>query len=416
MLFALAPHAAGAGAAAPAWCGERCDEAIVQWNLATFRVIHAAEGYANPMSASRSLAMVHLAMHDAVNGVQPRFAAYAGVKARNPAADPVVAAATAAHDVLAALYPAQKTQLRGELAAALLEAGNGPSVEAGRRLGAEAAAAVLAKRAGDGAGASEPYAEHSEPGRYRFVPGTAAVAAPHWRKVTPFALRSPEQFRVAPPPALASQAYAQAFDEVKAAGARHGATQRSTEQTHLAAFWYEFSDSGWNRVARVVARERRQDLWDRARSFALLNVVMADAYIAGWDSKLHYDFWRPVTAIRMAAQDGNDRTLQDTQWAPLLPTPPVQDHPSTHSALGAAAATVLAHAFGSDAIAFQFASPTAPAERPLRAFAGFSQAAAENADSRVLAGLHFRFATDAGLELGRKVGRYAIGNMLAPLH
>jgi hypothetical protein len=161
-----------------------------------------------------------------------------------------------------------------------------------------------------------------------------------------------------------------------------------------------------------VARDQPQDLWQRARTFALLNAAMADAYIAGWDSKLHYNLWRPVSAIRQAALDGNPATRADARWQPLLTTPPIQDHPSTHSALGAAAAVVLAHAFGSDRVSFAMASPSALAEAPERSFKSFSAAARENADSRVRAGLHFRFATSAGLRLGEQIGRHALQHLL----
>ena len=411
-----AAQGAATGARSPAWCSPRCDEIVPQWNLAAYRTIHGTDGYANPLGASRALAMVHLAMHDALNSVQPRYATYAGALGNQPDADPAVAAIVAAHDVLAALYPARQQALRSELAAALLDAGTGPAIEAGRKAGAAAASAVLVKRTADGSDGKEAYEEGSTPGAYRFVPRTNSIALPHWRKVQPFALRSPDQFRVAPPPALASREYAEAFEEVKAAGGQQGATRRSGDQAHYAAFWYEFSDAGWNRVARVVSAQRKQDLWERARTFALLNAALADAYIAGWDSKLHHDFWRPVSAIRLAAEDGNAQTQPDAAWSSLLPTPPVQDHPSTHSALGAAAATTLAHAFGTDRVAFRFASPTAPAGRPMREFRGFSQAAEENADSRVRAGLHFRFATVEGLKLGRQIGNYAVANLLAPLH
>jgi hypothetical protein len=288
-------------------------------------------------------------------------------------------------------------------------------VEEAKKIGAAAAAAMLAKRGNDGSQADEAYQPGTRAGEYRFVPGFDFLVAPHWRAVTPFSMPAPDQFRVAPPPALDSDAYAAAFAEVKRTGSKDAGAQRSREQSQYAAYWYEFSDIGWNRIARSVARTRPQDLWQRARSFALLNAVMADAYIAGWDSKMHHNFWRPVTAIRLAAEDGNARTTPDANWTPLLTTPPVQDHPSTHSALGAAAAVALAHAFGSDRVAFSMASPTALAEAPQRSFKSFSEAAEENADSRVRAGIHFRFATDAGLKLGEQIGRQAAAQFLAPL-
>jgi membrane-associated phospholipid phosphatase len=306
--------------------------------------------------------------------------------------------------------------LRATLDATLLDAGIGAGVDQGKQLGAAAAAAMLAKRADDGSYADEAYQPGTRPGEYQFTPGFDFAAAPHWRAVTPFALRAPDQFRIAPPPALTSAQYTAAFDEVKATGSIAADAQRSTDQTHYAAYWYEFSDIGWNRVARAVARDKPQDLWQRARTFALLNAAMADAYIAGWDSKFHYNFWRPVTAIRQAADDGNPATIADVTWAPLLVTPPVQDYPSTHSALGAAAATVLAHAFGSDRVSFTIASPSALPAAPSRRFVSLSAAAKENADSRVRGGLHFRFATTAGLQLGEQIGRQAANGLLQPLN
>ena len=399
------------------WCADRCDQIVIEWNLQTHQVVKAVEGYQNPMSASRVLAMVHLAMHDAVNAAQRRYRAYAYVPtadAKTTDADAAVAAAVAAHDVLAALYPTQKELLRATLDATLLDAGIGAAVERGKAFGAAAAAAMLARRADDGSAADEAYRPGTRPGDYQFTPGFDFLAAPHWRAVTPFTLRTPDQFRVGPPPALGSSRYAADFDEVKASGSKGAAARRSTEQTQYAAYWYEFSDIGWNRIARAVARDRPQDLWQRARTFALLNAVMADAYIAGWDAKMHYDLWRPVTAIRQAADDGNPATVADAAWTPLLTTPPVQDYPSTHSALGSAAAVALAHAFGSDAVAFTMASPTALPDAPARRFASFSAAAKENADSRVRAGLHFRFATTAGLQLGEQIGRQAVGTLLGP--
>jgi hypothetical protein len=214
---------------------------------------------------------------------------------------------------------------------------------------------------------------------------------------------------------LRSAAYRRDFDEVKRVGGK-ASTQRSSDETHYAAFWYEFSDIGWNRVARAASGRVKQDLWERARTFALLNMAMADAYIAGWDSKYHHNFWRPVTAIHLAGNDGNPATAPDASFDPMLITPPVPDMPSTHSALGAAAATVLAEAFGRDHVPFSFASTSALPGNPVRSFRSFSEAARENADSRVRAGLHFRFATNAGLELGSRIGQQANRHSLNRQH
>ncbi|MBA4267658.1 MAG: phosphoesterase PA-phosphatase, partial [Comamonadaceae bacterium] len=293
-------HAANTG---KTWCADRCDQIVIDWNQQTHQVIKAATGYQDPMAASRILAMVHLAMHDAVNAAQPRYRTYAyqpKAPTSKAGADAAVAAAVAAHDVLASMFPKQQEMLRATLDATLHDAGIGASIAEGKKLGAEAAAAMIARRADDGSQADEAYKPGKRPGEYQFVPGFDFVAAPHWRAVTPFTMRTPEQFRVSPPPALKSAAYTADFNEVKATGSKAANARRSADQTQYAAYWYEFSDSGWNRIARTVARDKPQDLWQRARTFALLNAVMADAYIAGWDSKMHYNFWRPVTAIQQA--------------------------------------------------------------------------------------------------------------------
>lgn len=413
--LATASQAANTG---NTWCADRCDQIVIDWNQQTHQVIKAATGYQDPMAASRILAMVHLAMHDAVNAAQPRYRTYAyqpKAPTSKAGADAAVAAAVAAHDVLASMFPKQQEMLRATLDATLHDAGMGASIAEGKKRGAEAAAAMIARRADDGSQADEAYKPGKLPGEYQFVPGFDFVAAPHWRAVTPFTMRTPEQFRVSPPPALKSAAYTADFNEVKATGSKAANARRSADQTQYAAYWYEFSDSGWNRIARAVARDKPQDLWQRARTFALLNAVMADAYIAGWDSKMHHNFWRPVTAIQQADTDNNPATIAAANWEPMLTTPPVQDHPSTHSALGAAAAVALAHAFGGDRVAFTMASPSALPEAPERSFKSFRAAAIENADSRVRAGLHFRFATTAGLQLGEQIGHQAVRDMLAPV-
>lgn len=420
-VLAVLPHARAQTAAAASspttWCTDRCDAVITDWSLIAFQLIKAADGYQNPLTASRSLAMMHLAMHDAVNTARPRYQRYALDAAPARHADAAVAAASAAHDVLATLYPQPVTAAlaKAGLERTLLEAGGGAGIAAGVQLGKAAAAAVLAKRARDGSAGSEPYTEGTRPGEYRFTPPFGFTLMPHWRNVSPFMLTSPAQFRTAPPPALTSERYARDFNEVKRVGRKTGAI-RSADATRLAAFWYEMSDIGWNRIARAAAARVPQDLWSRARTFALLNAAMSDAYIAGWDSKFAHNAWRPITAIHLAATDGNPQTVPDAAFEPMLPTPPVPDMPSTHSALGMAAATVLADGFGRDHVAFSFASSTALPANPVRSFRSFSEAAHENGESRVQVGLHFRYAVEAGLQLGRQIGQHAVRQSLQRAH
>jgi hypothetical protein len=229
-----------------------------------------------------------------------------------------------------------------------------------------------------------------------------------------FSLQKHDQFRSIPPPSLTSEKYRDAFNEVKAIGGMKS-TQRTEDQASYAKFWYEYSEIGWNRMARLVTVEKNLDLHTTARLFALLNMALADSYTAGWDSKFHYNFWRPYTAIRAAANDGNPDTEPDTSWVSLEPTPPVPDYPSTHSVLGKAAATVLTYVVGENT-AFTMVSKTPGYNGPNRKYNSFHEAAYENADSRMRAGIHFRFAFEAGLEMGEQIGKWTVENHLKPLN
>ena len=391
--------------------------AVIDWSETAYEAFVAEEKYGNPMRAVRVLAMVHLAQHDALAAIRPSYASYA-LHTHAPKADPAFAAAVAAHVFLLAELPGQRAALDARLARSLEPSPQGAPREIGVSVGRRAAEAILHRRSDDGTNTPTmvPFTpeqlESARPGTYLPIPPVDYIAAPGWRSVRPFALQSPQQFRVSPHPGLDGVEYAAAFDEVKRLGVR-GSTARTADQTAYAKFWYEFSDIGWNRVARIVAVERKLGLQATARLFALVNVAMSDAYVAGWDSKFHYDFWRPTTAIRAAEKDGNPATAPDPAWESEEVTPPVQDYPSTHSALGDAAAEVLANVFG-DATAFSFTSTTAVPVTAGRSFTSFHQAADENADSRVQAGLHFRFATRAGQALGRQIGAWVIATSLQP--
>lgn len=385
-------------------------QVVLDWSDHARTVLQAETGSQDPLVGTRSLAMVHLAMHDAVNAVDRQYQPYAHAT-MDTQADAVAAAATAAHRVLAGLFPAQAASLDARLADSLAAVPDGRAETKGIALGQQVAAEMLQRRADDGSAAVVSYTPAAGAGRFQFVPPfDGVIFRPEWRFVTPFALSSVSQFRAGPPPALDSAEYREAFDEVKATGVLAG-SKRSAEQTAYARFWYEDSDIGWNRITRDVVVRRKLSLHDTARLFGLVNIALADAYIAGWDAKFHHDFWRPITAIRAAAADGNAATAPDPGWVPLLDTPPVQDFPSTHSVAGAAAAFVLASALG-DATEFSIISSTAQDPAQARSFRRFSEAANENSDSRVRAGIHFRFAVDAGAAMGQRVGEQAYNGQL----
>ena len=237
---------------------------------------------------------------------------------------------------------------------------------------------------------------------------------PGWGNVTPFGLSNGAQFRPDGPPSLTSAQYTQDFDEVKAIGEQFS-TLRTADQSTIARFWYEGSPNMWNRITRTIAAAHALDSWDNARVLALVNVAMADGFIAGFNAKYDFNFWRPVTAIRAADTDGNDDTVSDPNWNTYLNTPAIPDYPSTHSVLGGAASDVLARYFGTDDIAFTVTSG-APLAGITRSFASLSQAAQENADSRVLAGIHFRSACRDGVQLGRKIGKFTFMHYLAAVN
>lgn len=387
---------------------------ILEWNQVAYNAAVAAT-YFGPLlfHHDRGFTMMHIAQHDALNAIVPRYEQYA-FTGRDRSADPVAACAQAAHDIMVNVYPDQAATFDTELATWLAKVPRGTAKTRGIALGAASAAAILAERADDGIDNAGTYMPGTGPGKYQYVPPFDFVLQPALPSVPPFALRSASQFRSGPRPALTSATYTRSFNEVKAAGALNG-SNRTQDQSEYAAFWWELSDAGWNRIARITAAQQKLGLWRTARLFALNNMALLDGYIAGWDSKQVYDFWRPYTAIRAANTDGNPHTKQDADWESYQINVPVQEYPSTHSVLGKASSLVLAESFGTDHVSFDFNSFTALPGKEVRHYSSFAFAAAENADSRVRAGIHFRFSTEEGLSMGAKIGAWVTAHELRPL-
>lgn len=386
---------------------------VLEWNEVAYEAF-GGPAYVNSLMASRINAMVHIAMHDAVNGVDERYHRYV-FKGKDEKANPIAAAAAAAHAVLIHEIPERKSFIDSALQKTLKGIVPGEARERGLALGIAAAQALLENRKDDGSAGEfmSPVPVSNQPGVYQAVPPFDGMVVPFWENVKLFSLERKDQFRCPPPPALTSEEYAIAFSEIKLKGRKNNST-RTPEQTAYAKFWYEFSEAGWNRIARNAAASQNLGLFETARLFALIDMVLADAYIAGWDSKIYHNFWRPYTAVRKADIDNNPATEADPLWEPSEPTPPIHDYPSTHSALGNAAATVLAELLGDNA-GFTFSSPTAIPGTPPRTFNSFLGAADENADSRVMAGIHFRFSCVAGQELGNQIGKWAVEKYLRPV-
>jgi hypothetical protein len=346
--------------------------------------------------------MAHIAMRNAL-----------AEHGNNHGANDDAAVAQAAHDVLKLALPGGAAAFDALLALQLAAIPNGPAKTKGILLGADKAAEMIAARANDASASAEgPYAPGTNPGDYQFTapfdgpPFNGYAAVPKWGSVKPFAMLRGDQFRVAPPYKVTDLAYTFDYNEIKVLGSTPSAA-RTPDQTALALFWYESSSYGWNRVARVIAAQHSLTLVERAQLYASLNAALADAYIAAIESKYTYNFWRPITAIQRAASDGNASTVPDPTWQPLLLTPPIPDYPSAHATAGGAAAAVLISVFG-DAQTFTFSSTMSAAVPGLqpRTFHRISDAAKENAYSRMLVGIHFRLACEMGLAQGIAVGTW----------
>jgi hypothetical protein len=416
--------------------------AVITWNAnAGAAALAACIAPTNdPLHESHLYATMHVAIHDALNAIDRRSRPYAFKTRARRGTSPDAAVASAARNVLVPLIrqiPAPFSQacvdagvasVETSYATALAAIRAGSAKTRGIELGQAAAAAILALRADDGSDTPlivTDYVQGTAPGAWRFTPGAPFAFGPGWGDVTPFVLKDSSQFRPGPPNALTSDKYTQEFNEVKRLGGDGVTTpsERTADQTEIARFWVESSPSQWNRIARAVAADRGLDSWESARLFGLLNMALADGYVGSFAAKFQvYKFWRPVTAIRNAADDGNPNTAADTTWTPLVQTPAVPDHDSGHSVQGGAAAQVLERVFGTDHVRFQTCSRTllegsrcGDSSPVLRRFTSFSQAADENGLSRILVGFHFRTAVVAGIEHGRKIGDRAVDRFMQPV-
>ena len=382
---------------------------VIAWSQ-TVNEIAFAEDQFFTFKGVRAHAMMHIAMHDALNAITPVYAQYA-FHGRDSSADPIAAAAQAAHDVVLSQYPGEQPRLDAELSAWISRIPSDPRKTRGIALGSQSAAAILALRTADGWDFWGSYTFGSGPGAYQNTPPFKNfVFQPGFRFARPFGLRSPDQFRPSTPPPLTSAEYTAAFDEVKNFG-RVNSAVRTPDQTGYAIWWMEFTDGSLNRLARQLAAGQKLHLRQAARLFALLNMAMFDGYVANFDSKYEFNHWRPYTAIRQAAGDGNPATEPDAAWEPLAVTPPHPEYVSAHSTVCAASFEVLKRTLGGN-IPFTMATTSAPPGMPTRSFSSFDAAASECADSRVRLGWHFRYSTDRGLVLGRSVAAWITENYL----
>lgn len=391
-------------------------DVVLDWNHAFLSALRN-ETTAPPL-ASRNLAMLHTAVFDAVNSVSPAYTPYQFNLGGYSLASPEAAALGAAHQISISLYPSQRGAFDPLYSATLERLGPGLAVSSGLELGRSVANGLLSLRAGDGSSTTTPYIPGTDPGDWRRTPPFfRPPESPHWGFVTPFGLESGSAFRPPGPPALGSETYARDYNLVKELGAANSVT-RTAEQTEIARFWSDFSytvtpPGHWNQIAAQVAETMGLSLAENARLFALLNIAMADSAIAVWDAKYEFNLWRPVTAIQQGDADGNDLTMGDPGWLPLLSTPSFPEYVSGHSAFSSAAAEVLSTLFGTDEIAFTIGSDALPGVT--RSYRSFHEAAEEIGMSRIYGGIHFLSGDLDGLALGEQIGEYIGSRYLVPI-
>ncbi|MBT2489857.1 vanadium-dependent haloperoxidase [Streptomyces sp. ISL-96] len=408
------PGVGGPTAAADSRRAPSADPAAVRhWNAITTQTISANLGAMHP---SGQVAIWHgfvsAAVYNAVVGIQGRYDLYKW-KARGPStASPEAAAVTAAHRVLLAYFPASQTRLDAEYAKSLAKIPDGRAEKQGVAFGERAAEHVVKLREGDGRYEPVEYTAPPEPGLWRPTPPAHRPFVDAWLgTMRPLLLESPNQVRPGPPPALSSARYAQDVNEIKAMGAKTGSS-RTARQTETALFFGGNLMVQFQTAFRDYAARHRLGIADTARLFAAANTSAADAVVTAWDSKLHYAFWRPVTAIHQAGTDDNPETEADPRWQPLLLTPPHPDYISGHAAVAGAVLRTVAGVLGTSRIDLNVRSEAIATTRHYEYADRFNK---DMADARVWGGIHFRSADIAGCEAGNRIADWALAHYFKPV-
>jgi hypothetical protein len=384
-------------------------DVVTEWNERALACTTAAKQ--PPFTATRTMAMVHTAMFDAVNSIEQRYAPYRVKEVAPAGSSSEAAGVAAAHAVLTKLFPDQKAAIDASYADSLArirdDSGKASGIAAGERVARE----ILALRAGDGADAPGNYRPRTTPGEYVATP---LPVASQWGSVTPWVIERSSQFRPAPPPPMTSVEWAKDYNEIKEVGGKKS-TLRTHEQTDIARFWTITGPQSWDLIVRQLAAAPGRTLSENARLFALVEIATADAYIAVFDAKYTFNFWRPITAIRNGDIDGNDATVREPDWEPLVETPLHPEYPCAHCITSAAAAAVLRSEFGEGSIpVVTMTSPTAPGVE--RKWTTIQQWADEVSEARICGGLHYRNSTVVGKSMGRQIGEFAVKRYLQPVH
>jgi len=385
---------------------------VVQWNRTLLVIVRTPGEQPATIHTTRSFAIMHAAIYDAVNAIDGTHKPYLVGFSASPVASQEAAAASAAHEVLVKLYPKFQATVDAQLQQTLAQLPNRGKAE-GVRIGKAIADRILAIRANDGSSnPPAPYVFGDAPGDYQSTPPNFPPQPQFtsWSRVTPFALEAADQFRPGGPPKLTSDRYTDAFDLVKTFGIA-GGTAASADEALTGKFWNGAIQNYWNEIAQTASLAHELTTAEIARLFALLNLSFADGVIAFYDAKYTYNFWRPVTAIRAAATDGNPDTDADPNWLPEVGnTTPDPSYPGAHAVISKAGAEVLISFFHNDNFDFSVTSEVMPGVE--RSFTSFEAAAQEATQSRLFAGVHFPFDLSTGQRLGADVADFLVDNLL----
>ncbi|MFE0147342.1 hypothetical protein ACFWY5_09365 [Nonomuraea sp. NPDC059007] len=393
----------------PAYAADSPPNAIIVWDRNAETAIWEIARQ-QPQVQARSFAMVHGAVYDAVNAIAGRpYQPYLRAPRADGSESTQAAVATAAFHVLRSLFPAQRERLRTQYDESLATIPDSTSKRRGIAVGGQAAAAMIAARENDGAFGDQTWPVGTEPGQWRPTPPVPSTDGAWVAYLKPFMLARASMFRTAGPPALTGSRYARDFNEVKTVGSATS-TVRTPDQTQAAIWWHDRHLAEWE-IKRQLAVEQRLTPLQTSRMFAMVDLAEADATTACYNEKAAWNFWRPITAIRLAGTDGNPRTAEDPDWTPLLVTPPHPDYTSGHTCFTGASMSALAHFFGRDDISFSGYSNDSGTTRHFRSF---SQALEEVTNARIWGGIHTRTADVEGAKIGKQVTAYMVKHYFKP--
>jgi len=389
------------------------NEMVVDLNNLTYTIANQHDQFYSFIGV-RALAMVHLGMHDIFNAVQPTYKQYHFKETVNNV-NPIAASIASTRVILSQAYPKRVDTITKVCNHWLDKIKDNKEKKESIVFGEEVALSLIAVRKNDGHEKRGGYTPMTKPGNYQYTPGYDWVLKPDFSVARPFTLDSLTQFRSPIPPSLDSKEYELSYKKVKDFGSKNSKV-RTIDQTNFAHWWAEFGEHSWNRIGRLTAKEKKLSIIETNRMFALINMNLYDLYLVSLESKYFYDTWRPYTAIREGKDDTNLNTKGDVNWEPEMVTPPWPEYPSAHAATGAAGAEILSRVFGTPNISFTMKSVTALPSAKIRSYTNLNEAANDCADSRIMNGYHFRFATEEGKKQGRAIAKHTLENFLLPIN